>query len=99
MVEKRITEGVPLSDSLAETRIFPSLLSQMVAVGEESGTLSEMLDKVSSHFEEELDYRLNKFLTLIEPLLIIFVGGIVVFVLMSIYLPVFKLWGGIVGVR
>ncbi len=98
-VEKRITEGVSLSDSLAETRIFPSLLSQMVAVGEESGTLSEMLDKVSAHFEEELDYRLNKFLTLIEPLLIIFVGGIVVFVLMSIYLPVFKLWGGIVGMR
>lgn len=96
-VEKRIIEGVSLNESLRETRFFPMLLVEMAAVGEQSGTLVEMLERVANHFEEELEFRLNKFLTLLEPLLIFFVGGVVVFVLLSIYLPIFKLWRALPG--
>lgn len=94
-LQKNIAEGSSISNSLAKARIFPMLLIQMVAVGEESGTLPEMLEKVSVHFEEVLDYRINKFLTAIEPLLIILVGGVVVFILLSVYLPIFKVWQGL----
>lgn len=96
--QRRIVEGATLGSSLAETKAFPSFLVEMVSVGEESGTLVEMLDRVSIHFEEEFDFRINKFLTMLEPLLIIFVGGLVVFILLSIYLPIFKLWSGFTGV-
>jgi len=98
-VQRRIIEGAPLGVSLAETKVFPSFLVEMVSVGEESGTLIEMLDRISVHFEEEFDFRINRFLTTLEPMLIIFVGGLVVFILLSIYLPIFKLWGGLTGLR
>ncbi|RKY40915.1 MAG: hypothetical protein DRP76_00950 [Candidatus Omnitrophota bacterium] len=91
-VKRRIVEGVALNEALRETHTFPTILVEMIAVGEQSGTLAEMLEKVANHFEEELDIRVNKFLTLLEPLLIVFVGGIVVFVLLSVYLPIIKLW-------
>ncbi|MCM8773606.1 MAG: type II secretion system F family protein, partial [Candidatus Omnitrophica bacterium] len=94
-VGQRITEGEYLSEALRSTNIFPSLLIEMVAVGEHSGSLAEMLMKVSHYFEEELDKRMNKFLSLLEPALIIIVGGIVMFVLLAIYLPIFKLWQGL----
>jgi len=92
-VKKKIVEGAPMGVALVETRIFPPFLEEMVNVGEEAGALEEMLTKVSTHFEEEFDFRLNRFLTLLEPALIIFVGVIVVFILLSIYLPILKLWG------
>ncbi len=95
LVKERISEGASLGKSLAETKIFSSFLVQIVSVGEESGTLIDMLGKASGHFEEDLDYNLNKFITYLEPLLIIFVGGIVVFILLSIYLPIFRVWQGI----
>jgi len=94
-VERKISEGAALGASLAETRMFPSLLCQMIAVGEESGNLTDMLRKVNVHFEEELDYRLHKFLTILEPVLIFFVGGIVAFILLALYLPIFQMWTGI----
>lgn len=95
-VEKRIVEGAGLHEALRETNVFPSLLVEMVSVGEQSGTLTEMLEKSAVYFEEELEERVNKFLTTLEPLLIIFVGGIVLFVLLSIYLPIFSMWQGLV---
>jgi len=98
-VRESIAKGETFSKALAKTRIFPPLLIQMVSVGEESGTLVEMLERLSLHFEEELDYRINKFLTAIEPLLIIFVGGIVVFILLSVYLPIFRVWQELGGLR
>lgn len=97
LTRRRIIEGSALGVSLAESKVFPSFLVEMVSVGEESGTLVDMLERLSVHFEEEFDFRLNRFLTLLEPMLIILVGGLVVFILLSIYLPIFKLWGGLSG--
>ena len=96
-VGKKITEGTTLAASFALTKAFPSFLVEMISVGEESGTLIEMLERVAVHYEENFDFKLNRFLTLLEPLLIIFVGGLVIFILLSIYLPIMKLWGGLVG--
>ncbi|OPX30942.1 MAG: hypothetical protein B1H08_00225 [Candidatus Omnitrophica bacterium 4484_171] len=96
-VKVKITEGDSLSDAMEKAREFPTLLVEMVAVGEKSGTLSDMLDKVAVYLEEELDARLDKFLTYLEPILIIFVGGLVAFILVSIYLPIFSIWQGIHG--
>lgn len=99
LVEQRITEGSPLGASMAQTQAFPSFLVEMVSVGEESGTLSDMLDRVAVHYEENFDFKLNRFLTMLEPMLIIFVGGLVVFILLAMYLPITKLWSGLSNLR
>ncbi len=93
--KRRIVEGVALNEALREAKTFPAILVEMIAVGEQSGTLAEMLERVATHFEEDLDSRISRFLTMLEPLLIVFVGGIVIFILLSIYLPIFKLWGAL----
>lgn len=97
--KRMIVEGSPLAAALDKTKVFPSFLIEMVAVGEESGTLSEMLERLAVHFEEEFDFKLNRFLTLLEPLLIIFLGGMVAFILLSIYLPILSLWEGLTHLR
>ena len=93
--KRRIVEGVALNEALRETKTFPAILVEMIAVGEQSGTLAGMLERVATHFEEDLDSRISRFLTMLEPLLIVLVGGVVIFVLLSIYLPIFKLWGAL----
>ncbi|HEC68873.1 MAG TPA: type II secretion system F family protein [Candidatus Omnitrophica bacterium] len=94
-VLERVIQGKGIGTSLEETKYFPPFITEMISIGEESGTLVEMLDRIALHLEEELDYRLNKFLTLLEPILIVMVGGMVMFVLLSMYLPIFTLWGKI----
>jgi type IV pilus assembly protein PilC len=90
--QKRIITGGFLSEAIRETRAFPSILVEMIAVGEHSGRLAELLEKVAAHFEEEINIGVNKYLTMLEPFLILFVGGIVMFILLAVYLPVLKLW-------
>ena len=96
-VEKKVSQGESLGAAITETKVFPPFLEEMVSVGEESGNLEEMLSKVATHFEEEFDFRLTRFLTLLEPALIILVGVIVIFILLSIYLPILKLWSALSG--
>lgn len=94
-VEEKIVQGASISSSLEETKFFPPLLTQMISIGEESGTLTRMLNVTATHLEEELDYRVNKLITMLEPFSIVFVGLIVIFILLAMYLPVFTLWGKI----
>ncbi|OQX86667.1 MAG: hypothetical protein B6D55_05510 [Candidatus Omnitrophica bacterium 4484_70.2] len=96
-VERKIAQGQALGSSLEETHAFPVMFTQMVSIGEESGTLIEMLNKVSLHIDEDLDYKLDRFLTLIEPALIIVVGVIVAVILLAMYAPIFTLWRSIKG--
>lgn len=91
-VEERLLEGAPIHTSLDATGVFPIYFIEMISIGEESGALGDVLEKTAVHFEEELDYMLSKFLSSLEPMLIIFIGGVVVFIMLSIYLPIFKLW-------
>ncbi len=90
-IEKQIVDGGTLHDAFKSTKIFPVILHEMVAIGESSGKLQQLLDSLSSHLEEETDYALNKFLTYLEPLLVITIGGIVLVVMLGIYMPIFSL--------
>lgn len=94
-VERQVIGGGSLYVSFKKAKAFPVLLVEMVGVGETTGTLGASLGKVAVHFDEELDAQLTKMLGLLEPILIIGVGGVVGLVLMSIYLPIFQLWQGI----
>lgn len=88
---KSVAEGRSLNESLAETGQFPFMLTQMVSVGEATGTLDEMLAKLADFFDEEVDTAVAALLSVLEPVLIIFVGIMVGTLIISMYLPIFSL--------
>ncbi len=91
-VKKDIEEGNSLYHSFKKIRDFPVLLTEMIGIGESSGMMVKILEKVTKHFDDEVDMEMNKFLTLLEPALILIVGGIVILVLLAIYLPIMSIW-------
>ncbi len=98
-VRQSVREGNPLSDSLAETKIFPPLSIDMIEVGESTGALPAMLGSVAEFYEEDVQTRLAAALSLIEPAIMIFMGVFVAFVLVALYLPIFSLSDSIGGSR
>jgi type IV pilus assembly protein PilC len=94
---EKVREGSPLSRSLEEAKVFPDLAVEMIEVGESTGALPAMLTSVAEFYEEDVQTALVAALALIEPVILIFMGGIVAFVLISLYLPIFTLSGG--GIR
>jgi type IV pilus assembly protein PilC len=88
---ERVREGRPLSRSLEETRIFPPLSVEMIEVGESTGALPAMLNSVAEFFEEDVQTALTAALALIEPVILLFMGLVVAFVLVSLYMPIFSL--------
>jgi len=93
----RVREGQPLSKSLEETKTMPDLAVEMVEVGESTGALPAMLTSVAEFYEEDVQTALTAAMSLIEPLILVVMGGIVLFVLISLYMPLFTLGAG--GVR
>jgi type IV pilus assembly protein PilC len=89
-----VREGKSLADSLAKTEVFPSLATEMIAVGEQTGALPAMLNSVAEFFEEDVATALTAALALIEPAILIIMGIVVVFILISLYLPIFSLGSG-----
>jgi type IV pilus assembly protein PilC len=88
---KRVREGQSLSSSLEETEFFPELAVEMVEVGESTGALPTMLNSVAGFFEEDVQTAMSAAMQLIEPVILIFMGITVAFVLLSLYLPIFTL--------
>lgn len=86
-----IREGQPLSAPFASTNLFPQMVIHMMDIGEESGRLSEMMVKIADFYEQEVDATIKGLTSMIEPLLIVFLGGIVGFIAISIMMPMFKL--------
>jgi type IV pilus assembly protein PilC len=86
-----VREGKSLADSMARTNIFPDLASEMITVGEQTGALPAMLNSVAEFFEEDVATALTASLALIEPAILIIMGVVVVFILISLYLPIFSL--------
>lgn len=86
-----IREGNKLSDPLAKSNLFPTMVTTMIDVGEESGRLSEMLVKVGDFYDQEVEQTVKGLTSMIEPMLIIFMGGIVGFIAISVMTPIFKL--------
>ena len=88
---QKVREGSPLARSLEGTGIFPELSIGMVDVGESTGALPQMLTSVAEFFEEDVQTSLTAALSLVEPVILIFMGIVVAFVLIALYLPIFNL--------
>jgi len=90
-------QGVSLYEGFKKIKDIPVMLIEMIGIGESTGMMSQILEKVNRHFDEEIEYNIDRFLTMLEPLLIIFVGFIVIITLLSIYLPVISIWDSLSG--
>ena len=94
-VRQRISEGKNMAEPLTETKVFPDMVVQMIAVGEQTGALDQMLSKVADFYEEETDVAVAALTSALEPILMVGVGGMVGVVLVAMYLPIFSLAGNI----
>ena len=94
---ERVREGQTLSSSLAETKIVPNLAIDMIQVGEESGSLGAMLASVADFFEEEVNTKLTMLISIVEPSILVLMGGVIAFILIALYLPLFSFTVGNMG--
>jgi type IV pilus assembly protein PilC len=88
---KSIEEGKTISEPLKETEVFPPMVVHMIAVGEQTGALDAMLSKIADFYEEEVDAAVENMLTLLEPIMILFLGIVIGGIVISMYLPLFSL--------
>ena len=91
IVRRDVSTGRPLHASMQQTRLFPSMVLQMVETGEETGELEDMLHKTADYFEDEVNNAVDAMSSLIEPIMIVFLGGIVGTIVVAMYLPIFKI--------
>jgi type IV pilus assembly protein PilC len=89
----RISEGRNISEPLHESKVFPGMVVQMIAVGEQTGALDVMCNKIADFYDEEVDVAVAAITSLIEPLMMVVIGGLVGGMLISMYLPIFELAG------
>jgi len=88
---KKVEKGFPLSDPLLENKLMPTILGQMVAIGEHTGKMGESLTKLSKYFEAEAEIAVRTLTTLIEPLIMVVLGLGVGFLVMAVLLPIYSL--------
>ncbi len=89
----RIREGRTMAEPLMETNVFPPMVVQMIGVGEQTGALDTMLNKIADFYEDEVDVAVAALTSLLEPLMMVFIGGIVGTILIAMYLPIFSIAG------
>jgi len=90
-IKEDVSSGVQLNTSMKQTGLFPAMCLQMVSIGEESGALDEMLDKVATHFETEVDNAVDGLTSLMEPIIMSVLGVLVGGLIIAMYLPIFQL--------
>jgi type IV pilus assembly protein PilC len=90
-VRTAISEGRTMSDPLEQTGLFPGMVVQMIAVGEATGAMDQMLGKIADFYDEEVDTAVEALTSALEPMLMVFLGGIIGFVVVAMYLPIFKM--------
>ncbi len=88
---ERVSRGELLSEVLRDNPVFPPLVVEMISAGEKTGALDEMLEKVADFFEEEVDAAVEALTTMLEPIMIVILGGMVGTIVVALYLPIFKL--------
>jgi len=96
-VRKSLEAGRNLSDPLKETEVFPGMVTQMIAVGEQTGAMDAMLQKIADFYEDEVDAAVKDLLSAMEPAMIVFLGVVVGGIVISMYLPLFTLIGKLSG--
>jgi len=90
-VRQGVSEGKTIADPLSESKVFPPMVTQMIAVGESTGALDSMLEKIADFYDEEVDNSVANLTSMIEPVLMIFLGGTIGFIVVAMYLPIFRL--------
>src|SRR2546429_3966988 len=88
---EQVHRGVPIAQPLIENDVSPPMVSQMVKIGEETGELEKMLSKIADFYEDEVDSSIATLTSIIEPLMMIMVGAMVGVIVISMYLPMFKM--------
>lgn len=90
-IQSQLKQGTRLSEPMRENKLFPPMLSQMVAVGEETGNLPELLEKLADFYDVEVEHVLESLTSMLEPLMIFFMGIVVGYVLLAVFMPVYSL--------
>ena len=90
-VRGSIAEGQTIAEPLSETDIFPSMVVQMISVGEATGALDSMLEKIADFYDDEVDAAVEALTSMLEPLLMVFLGGAIGGLVIAMYLPIFKM--------
>ncbi len=93
---KEVEKGVALAIPIARAQIFPLIISQMIAVGEESGEMDNVLEKMAQYYNEEVNVATGNLATLMEPLMLVLMGGAIAFIALAVYMPMFNL-SGVIG--
>src|SRR4051812_19636076 len=93
--KEKISEGKTIVQPLAETKVFPSMVVQMIGVGEATGAMDQMLNKIADFYDDEVDAAVAALTSLIEPVMMVFLGGVVGGFLIAMYLPIFSIAGSI----
>jgi type IV pilus assembly protein PilC len=92
---EKISGGLTIAEPLKETGVFPPMVIHMISVGEKTGDLAEMLKKISEFYEEEVNAAVDALTSIIEPVMLVVMGGIIGGVLIAMYLPMFDMIGTI----
>ena len=92
-----ISEGKTIAEPLSKSGIFPPMVTQMISVGESTGALDTMLEKIADFYEDEVDAAVDALTSLIEPFMMVFLGGTIGVMLAAMYLPIFKMAGAVGG--
>jgi len=90
-VRTAISEGKTLAEPLMKSKVFPPMVTHMIAVGESTGALDAMLGKIADFYDDEVDNAVSNLTAMMEPMLMVFLGGAVGFIVVAMYLPIFKL--------
>ena len=90
-VSDAIAEGRPIAEPLTETGVFPNMVVQMINVGESVGALDTMLEKIADFYDEEVDQTVENLTAMIEPFMMVFLGGMIGGLVVAMYLPIFKI--------
>ncbi len=94
-VRDRISEGRTMAEPLSETKIFPDMVVQMISVGEQTGAMDTMLQKIADFYEDEVDAGVGALTSLLEPLMMVVLGGLVGGLMIAMYLPIFSMAGNV----
>jgi type IV pilus assembly protein PilC len=94
-VRTKISEGKNIAGPLAETKVFPSMVVQMIGVGEATGAMDQMLNKIADFYDEEADVAVGSLTAMLEPLIMLFLGVVCGGFIVAMYLPIFSLAGAI----
>jgi len=90
-VRKAVTGGKTLAEPITKAKVFPPMVTHMIAVGESTGALDAMLSKIADFYDDEVDASVSNLTAMMEPMLMVFLGGSVGFIVVAMYLPIFKL--------